>query len=83
MKSSSSPCPPPCWQAPPAPEEAFPPSTPIPELLSDVAGLAWYAATVQTCYEVASVWHRRRLAFWVLPDQVLTVGGEVGLMPPA
>lgn len=34
-----------------APEEAFPAVNTYPGF-ADVAGSAWYAATVQTCYEV-------------------------------
>ena len=53
-----------------APEEAFPAVNTYPGF-ADVAGSAWYAATVQTCYEVGLM---TGTGAGFAPDQVLTVG---------
>ncbi|MEW3585133.1 S-layer homology domain-containing protein, partial [[Clostridium] symbiosum] len=53
-----------------APEEAFPAVNTYPGF-ADVAGSAWYAATVQTCYEVGLM---TGTGTGFAPDQVLTVG---------
>lgn len=53
-----------------APEEAFPAVNTYPGF-ADVAGSAWYAATVQTCYEVGLM---TGTGVGFAPDQVLTVG---------
>ena len=53
-----------------APEEAFPAVNTYPGF-ADVAGSAWYAATVQTCYEVGLM---TGTGICFAPDQVLTVG---------
>ncbi|MFR4562189.1 MAG: S-layer homology domain-containing protein [Flavonifractor plautii] len=53
-----------------APEEAFPAVNTYPGF-ADVAGSAWYAATVQTCYEVGVM---TGTGAGFAPDQVLTVG---------
>ena len=58
-----------------APEEAFPAVNTYPGF-ADVAGSAWYAATVQTCYEVGLM---TGTGAGFAPDQVLTVG-EVAVL---
>lgn len=55
-----------------APEEAFPAVNTYPGF-ADVAGSAWYAATVQTCYEVGLM-TGTGTGTGFAPDQVLTVG---------
>lgn len=58
-----------------APEEAFPAVNTYPGF-ADVAGSAWYAATVQTCYEVGLM---TGTGAGFAPDQVLTVGEVVAI----
>ena len=58
-----------------APEEAFPAVNTYPGF-ADVAGSAWYATTVQTCYEVGLM---TGTGAGFAPDQVLTVGEVVAI----